>query len=143
MKMESWLLLGLVAAVAFAANIALFKYGLRNGTNPYIGQVIFSVGVLLISVVAFFMFKHPGTVTMNSGLIMLASGIVWGIGGISVVAAIALNADISKVALVLTSNAVLSVILGLLLFGEGANGLLRIAIGTVLVVAGVVFINLK
>lgn len=143
--MEPWLFYGLIGALAFGTNIIVFKLGFRGGVDPFVAQVIFSLGIMLCAVAALFFMRPALKVSLSSASLILLAGVIWGVGGLAVAIGIANSADVSKMAVVYSANVIITFVLGILVLKEIAFGpeLLKTGIGVLLVVAGVVLTSLK
>ncbi len=145
LKMELWLVYGLIGAFAFGVNAVIYKFGLRNGIDPFFAGLIFSIGVSVVFLAAMLLKKSSVNFAFNDGLLVLVAGIIWAIGFVAVTLGFAQNFSVSKIAIVYSSNVIITVILSILLLKEFASGadILRVIIGMALVVAGVVVTSLK
>ncbi len=143
--MELWLVYGLIAAIGFGVNAIIYKYGLKNGIDPFFAGLIFSIGIAIVFLTAMFLKKSSLSMSANDGILVLIAGIVWAIGFLAVTLGFSQNFSVSKLAIVYSSNVIITVLLGILVLKEFASGndLIRVLAGMALVVAGVVVTSLK
>lgn len=143
--MELWLVYGLIAALAFGLNAIVYKLGFKNGFNPFVAGLVFSLGVLLVFIAAILIKKPEISLQPGSTALILISGVIWAIGFLAVTLGIAQNFDISKMAIAYNSNVIVTVILGIVVLKEMTSGsdLIRTLIGMGLVAAGIVITSLK
>ncbi|MBI2133153.1 EamA family transporter [Candidatus Woesearchaeota archaeon] len=144
-KMETWLVYGLIAAFAFGVNAIIYKFGLRNGIDPFFAGFIFSLGVSMVFLAAMIFKKSATSLTFNDGSLVFFAGVIWAIGFLAVTLGFAQNFNVSKIAIVYSSNVIVTVLLSIVLLKELSSGadFLRVAVGMAFVVAGVVVTSLK
>lgn len=143
--MENWVIYGLIAAVCFGVNTVIYKVAATkgNGVNPYLGVLSFGVGLLLFFVIIYLV-KMPEFSFNWSGIsLAAAAGVIWAVGMLMVALAIANKGSISKLAPIYNINTLVAVFLGIVFLKEipQAAQILKIIVGSILVVAGAVLVS--
>jgi uncharacterized membrane protein len=145
--METWILLGILAALSFGISAAAAKmatspshYGMSLAT----ASVLMLIGIALV-VGAYAVFQ--GGLKMPSDPAVLGVGIsiglFWALGEVLVFLALTGNADISKLAPIYNMNTLVTVLLGIALLHElpSQPQLVRVVIGAVLIVIGGILVS--
>lgn len=142
-KMELWIIYGLVAAFAFGVNAIIYKMGFHG--NPYLLQLIFGLGILVTFLSAFAIKDNSFNITGKNALLIFIAGVVWALGFLMITLGLASGFEISKMAILYNTNFLVTVVLGVLIFKElnGGGELIRTIIGAVLIVAGILVVSLK
>ena len=142
--MQSWIVYGLIAAVAFAVNTIIFKIALQKGNfSPYYGSFVFGLGVAFILGIIF-LFKPSFDFELKSSMLAFIAGAIWGIGMLAVAIAIAQKADIARLAPVYNTNTLLAVLMGIIFLHEipDVSQMFRVIAGSVLVVIGAILVSI-
>ena len=142
--MPNWIVYGIIAAVCFGVTNVLFKVAQQKGNlSPYYLSFVFGLGVLLVSGL-FLVFNPSFQFELKSNGLVLAAGIIWTIGMLAVVVALAQKADISRLAPIFNANTLVTVVLGIIFLHEIPNTsqMLRVIAGAVLIVIGAVLVSI-
>ena len=146
--MENWILLGILAAIAFGVSTLLNK--VSSGPNyfalePRTSALFVGIGILLTFAVYFLLnggFTMPAK-NMAVGT-ALAAGVFWAIGTLLVLLAFAGGADAARLTPIFNMNTLVVVGLGIVLLHElpSQPQMLRVAAGAVLVVIGGILVSI-
>ncbi|VVC04055.1 Sugar transport protein [Candidatus Burarchaeum australiense] len=147
--MENWILLGILAAVAFGISTLLNK--VASGQNyfalePRTAALFVGIGIL-VTFAAYFMFNGSSLALPNNNLAMvvaLAAGIFWAVGTLCVLMAFAGGAEAARLAPIFNMNTLVVVGLGIVLLHEVPQQpqMLRVVAGAVLVVIGGILVSI-
>jgi len=143
MKMQSWIIYGLVAAFFFALNTILYKIAQQKGNfSSNYGILMFGIGVTIVAV-AFFFLKPSFQFEWKSSGLAIISGIIWGIGMIAVAIALSQKADVARLAPIYNINTILAVLMGIIFLHEipDATQMFRVIAGAVLIVIGAILVS--
>ena len=141
--MENWIFYGIIAAVCFGLNTIIYKVAVQKSNfSPYYGSFMFGLGVILIFGL-FLIFKPSFEFELKSNLLLLVSGIIWGIGFLAVAVAIAQKADVARLAPIYNANTIIAVFLGIIFLKEipDISQIFRVVSGAVLIVIGAVLVS--
>ena len=141
--MQSWIVYGLVAAVFFALNTIIYKAAQQKGNfSPYYGIAMFSIGIIIVAGIFFFIRPSFEFDWKSSGLAIIA-GAVWAIGMIAVAIAISKKADVARLAPIYNINTILAVLMGIVFLKEipDASQMIRVIGGAVLIVIGAILVS--
>ena len=144
MKMQSWVIYGLIAAVCFGVTNVLFKIAQQKGSlSPYYLSFLIAFGAVLVSGL-FLIFNPDFQFELKSNSLALAAGIIWAIGMIVVAVAITQKADISRLAPIFNTNTLITVLLGIIFLNEipDASQMIRVVGGAVLIVIGAILVSI-
>ena len=142
--MPNWIALGLIAAFFFALNTILYKAAQQKGNfSPYYGIAMFSIGIIIVAGVFFFIKPSFEFDWKSSGLAILA-GAVWAIGMIAVAIAISQNADVARLAPIYNINTILAVLMGIIFLKEipDTSQMFRVIAGAILIVVGAILVSI-
>lgn len=145
--MENWLLLGLLAAVAYGVSGLLTKVASgpgHLGMEPRAVALLTGLGIIA-TFGAYFLLQGNLALPSNSTGIAagLAVGVFWAVGTLLVINAYAGGADAAKVVPIFNMNTLIVVGLSILLLHEVPRQpeMLRVAAGAVLVVIGGILVS--
>ena len=139
----NWIALGLVAAIFFALNTVIYKVAQQKGNfSPYYGIMMFSIGIIIVAGIFFFIKPSFEFEWKSSGLAIIA-GAVWAIGMIAVAIAISQKADVARLAPIYNTNTILAVLMGIIFLKEipDASQMIRVIGGAVLIVIGAILVS--
>ncbi|MFH1721675.1 MAG: EamA family transporter [Candidatus Altiarchaeota archaeon] len=146
--MESWVILGLGAALLFGTSTIAIKIA---SSPDYLGAPPSSVLILILAGIALVFVPYTAwisrqqTFSYQSELLVagLCIGIFWALAQILVVTALNQNADVSRITPIFNLNTLVVVFLGILLLGELPDKAqaIRVVFGAVLIVAGGILVS--
>lgn len=146
--MENWILLGLLAAVAFGVSTLLNKVASGSayfGLEPRTTALLVGIGILMTFAIYFL---------VNGGLAMpannlavgtaLAAGVFWAIGTLLVLTAFAGGADAARLAPIFNMNTLVVVGLSIVMLHELPQQpqMLRVIGGAILIVIGGILVSI-
>ena len=142
--MQSWVVYGVIAAFCFGVTNVILKVAQQKGNlSPYYLSFVFALGVMLVSGL-FMIFNHTVfQFELKSNSLALAAGILYTMGMLSVLIAIANKADIARLAPIFNANTLITVILGIIFLKEvpDVSQMMRVIGGAVLIVVGAVLVS--
>ena len=144
MKMQSWIIYGLIAAFFFALNTIIYNIAQQKGNfSPSYGILMFGIGVTIVSVI-FFLFRPSFQFEWKSSGLAIIAGIIWGIGMIAVAIALSQKADVARLAPIYNINTILAVLMGIIFLHEipDATQMFRVIAGAVLIVIGAIMVSI-
>ena len=144
MKMQSWVIYGLIAAVFFALNTVIYKAAQQKGNfSPYYGLLMFGIGTIIVLGI-FFLFKPSFEFEWKSSGMAIIAGGVWAVGMIMVAIAISQKADVARLAPIYNINTILAVLMGIIFLKEipDASQMIRVIGGAVLIVIGAILVSI-
>ena len=139
----NWIALGLIAAVFFALNTIIYKAAQQRGNfSPSYGIAMFSVGIIIVAGIFFFVNPSFEFDWKSSGL-AVAAGAVWAVGMIAVAIAISQKADVARLAPIYNINTILAVLMGIIFLKEipDSSQMIRVIGGAVLIVIGAILVS--
>lgn len=143
MKMQSWIIYGLIAAFFFALNTIIYKVAQQKGNfSPHYGILMFGTGIFIVSTI-FFLFNPGFQFDWKPGGLAMVAGAVWAIGMIAVAVAISQKADVARLAPIYNINTILTVLMGIIFLKEipDVSQMIRVIGGAVLIVVGAVMVS--
>jgi len=141
--MQSWIIYGLVAFVAFAVNTIIFKVAWQKGSfSPYYGALLFGIGAVMLFGL-FFLLKPGISFDWKSSGLAIIAGAIWAVGFLSIAIAIAQKADVARLAPIYNANTLLAVFLGIVFLKEipDVTQIFRVVAGAVLIVVGAILVS--
>jgi uncharacterized membrane protein len=147
--MDDWLVLGLLAALVYAASGLAAKVALNkeySGVDPASAGVFVSLGVFLVFVTYYFFSNENGVsqLTLGQSLISASIGFFWAVGSILVYMALKRNADISRMAPIYNMNTLIVVVLAVIFLRElpDKSQALRVVVGAFFIVVGGILVSI-
>jgi uncharacterized membrane protein len=146
--MDNWILLGLLAAVAFGVSTLLNKVASGSayfGLEPRTAALFVGIGVVTTFALYFLLSGGISMPSNNMGIgTALAAGIFWAAGTLLVLMAFAGGADAARLTPVFNMNTLVVVGLGIVLLHEVPQQpqMLRVVAGAVLVVIGGILVSI-
>ena len=147
--MDDWLVLGLLAAVAYsvsglASKVALDKKYLNLDATT--AAILTMVGVVLAFALFYILFagmKVP-QLKPTAALVGVAIGFFWALGAILVYYGLIKGADIARMAPVYNLNTLIIVFSAILLLGElpEKSAAIRVVLGAILIIAGGILVSI-
>lgn len=142
--MQTWIIYGILASFSWGIYIILSKLASQKGLNSYLIGAGMGFGVFLF-LFLFYLFKRPTFNNNWAGLgLAVLSGILWAVGMIAVIIAIANKAPVSRLAPLYNTNILIVVLIGILFLKEthSISETIRIIIGALLVIAGSILVSI-
>ncbi|MBI1935187.1 EamA family transporter [Candidatus Woesearchaeota archaeon] len=143
MKMENWVIYGLIASFCFGIQTIIYKYAYqKSSSTPYYAAFVFALGIVL-TYAAFLLFKPNVQFEWKSSSLLFVSGIIWAVGFIAVAVAIAQKADVARLAPIYNTNTLIAVVLGIIFLKEipDVSQMWRVISGAVMIVIGAVLVS--
>lgn len=144
--MESWIICGIVASLAWGIYIFLLKIAISEkqyNIPPSAAFGAMSLGILGVALITFLaMSSNISSFSLTGAGIALASGLVWGVGMACVIQALSkLYTPIAKLTPLYNTNTLVATILGILLLKEVPYHISTVILGAILVVLGGVLVT--
>ena len=141
--MESWILYGIIAAIFFGINTIIFKIAIQKGNlNPGYASLFFGIGILIVFLL-YYLINPSWQFEWKSTSLAVIAGMTWAIGGLALAIALFRKGNVAQLAPIYNANTIIAVILGIILLKEipNASQMVRIIIGSVMVVVGAVLVS--
>lgn len=146
--MQSWLIYGLLASLFWGSYIVATKVATSEkyfGINASYVSIFMLIGIAIVFFANMF-FSKTSLVMPKSVwgiLISILAGILWGLGMFVSLKALSSGADVSKLTPIFNTNTLVALLLGIILLGElpNAKDLVKVVIGSVLIVIGAILIS--
>lgn len=145
----SWIIYGLLASLFWGSYIVVSKVASSDdyfGLDPFLVSLFMLVGIFIVFAGSSFFFREKLTIPeskLGIGFAILA-GALWAVGMIASLLAVRAGADVSKLVPLYNSNTLIAVLLGIVFLHEvpSTGGLVRVIIGSVLIVVGATVVSL-
>jgi len=145
--MKTWLLYALLATFSWGTYIVVAKVATSSkycGLEPKWSAILMWAGIGIVFVL-YWLFSGGGKLTLNLSSIVagVSSGGLWAMGMLFSLCAIKAGADVARLAPIYNSNTLVAVVLGIALLHEvrDAAGILKVVIGSVLIVLGGILVT--
>ena len=145
--MKTWLLYALLATFSWGTYIVVAKVATSSkycGLEPKWSAILMWAGIGIVFVL-YWLFSGGGKLTLNLSSIVagVSSGGLWAMGMLFSLCAIKAGADVARLAPIYNSNTLVAVVLGIALLHEvrDAAGILKVVIGSVLIVIGGILVT--
>lgn len=141
--MESWIFYGIIAAIFFGINTVIFKVAIQKGNlNPGYASLAYGIGIMITLLIYYF--ANPSwQFEWKSTSMAVVAGMTWAVGALALAIALSQKGNIAQLAPIYNTNTIIAVVLGIFLLKEIPNmsQMIRIVIGTVMIVAGAVLVS--
>jgi transporter family protein len=140
--MKNWMIFALISMCFAGLTSVIAKMGLKNVSSDT-GLAVRTVSVVLVVAINAFFFQSARdfkNLSTNDILILSVSGITAGLSWVFYFRAVKLG-DVSQVALIDKGSIVITVLLSLLILNEKFTW--QIAVGGILIIAGLLVLTLK
>jgi transporter family protein len=140
--MKNWMIFALISMCFAGLTSVIAKMGLKNVSSDT-GLAVRTISVVLVVAINAFFFQSARdfkNLSTNDILILSVSGITAGLSWIFYFRAVKLG-DVSQVALIDKGSIVITVLLSLLILNEKFTW--QIAVGGILIIAGLLVLTLK
>ena len=146
--MDNWILLGLLAAVAFGISTLLNKVASGStyfGLEPRTAALFVGIGILMTFAIYFLV--NGGFAMPANNLAVgtaVAAGVFWAVGTLLVLMAFAGGADAARITPIFNMNTLVVVGLGIVLLHEVPQQpqMLRVIGGAILVIIGGILVSI-
>jgi len=146
--MENWVLLGILAALAFGVSTILSKVATNSnyfGVDARTAGLLMGMGIV-ITFATYFLMQGGLAFPKNNlaSATAVAAVMAWAVGSLLVLTAFMGGADASKLTPIFNMNTLVVVGLGIILLHElpQQSELLRVVIGAVLVIIGGILVSI-
>ena len=145
--MKSWLLYALLATVSWGSYIIVAKVATSSkycGLPAKWAAILMWVGIGAVFVLYLLLgADEKPRFNFQSTTAGVSAGVLWALGMVFSLCAIRAGADVARLAPIYNSNTLVAVFLGMVILHEvrDASGMLRVLIGSVLIVAGGVLVT--
>jgi transporter family protein len=144
--MKTWLIYALLSMVCWGSYIVIAKVATVEkycALGPKWSAILMMGGVAIVMAIylAFSKGTRP-TINLSSAAAGMSQGILWAMGMVFSLLAFQAGADVSRAVPIFNCNTLVAVLLGILVLKEipDAAGIVRIAIGSVMVILGGVLV---
>lgn len=145
--MKIWLVYALLSMVAWGSYIVAAKVTTSPkyyGLSPRLSSMLMFAGIGLIFLFYWLWPSGKGKeLTIGSTVSGVSTGVLWGLGMLFSFLAIETGANVSRLVPIYNCNTLIAVLLGILVLRElgDASQIIRILIGSVLIVVGGVLVS--
>ena len=148
MKMPTWIIFGIIASLCWGSYIIASKVATSEkyfGINPAWAALFMLVGVAIVFIIGAIKEGVPVPVSKPGIGFAILSGFLWGLGMYVSLKAISIGADVSKLTPLYNTNALVTVLLGIVLLHElpKAGDIVRVVIGAVLIIVGAILVSFR
>jgi uncharacterized membrane protein len=144
--MKTWLIYALLSMICWGSYIVIAKVATVEkycALGPKWSAILMMGGVAIVMAIylAFSKGTRP-TINLSSAAAGMSQGILWAMGMVFSLLAFQAGADVSRAVPIFNCNTLVAVLLGILVLKEipDAAGIVRIAIGSVMVILGGVLV---
>ena len=145
--MKTWLLYALLATFSWGTYIVVAKIATSSkycGLEPKWSAILMWAGIGTVFVL-YWLLSGGDKPSLNLGSVVagVSSGGLWALGMLFSLCAIKAGADVARLAPIYNSNTLVAVLLGIVLLHEvrDASGILKVLIGSVLIVIGGILVT--
>ena len=145
--MKTWLLYALLATFSWGTYIVVAKIATSSkycGLEPKWSAILMWAGIGTVFVL-YWLLSGGDKPSLNLGSVVagVSSGGLWALGMLFSLCAIKAGADVARLAPIYNSNTLVAVLLGIILLHEvrDASGILKVVIGSVLIVIGGILVT--
>jgi glucose uptake protein GlcU len=144
--MKPWLLYSLLAMVCWGSYIVVAKVATSpeyGGLSPRLSALLMYGGIGLTFVIYWFLGGAAGRELNSwSTLAGISAGVLWGLGMVFSLCAVASGADVARLAPIYNCNTLVAVLLGIVVLKEihGGWDIVRVVVASVLIVVGGVLV---
>ena len=145
--MKTWLLYALLATFSWGTYIVVAKIATSSkycGLEPKWSAILMWAGIGTVFVL-YWLLSGGDKPSLNLGSLVagVSSGGLWALGMLFSLCAIKAGADVARLAPIYNSNTLVAVLLGIILLHEvrDASGILKVVIGSVLIVIGGILVT--
>lgn len=144
--MPTWIIYGISAALALGAWIVAGKVAITKGIHPFLLAWCVIIGMIIVFGISYFLgAKFPLPENKMAPIFGILAGILLGLGIALQLKALAVGADVARLAPLYNTNTLVAVLLGIILLHELPQGgdIVRVVLGAVLIVIGATLVAFK
>lgn len=145
--MENWVVLGLLAAVAYALSVVMNKLTISQAYFALDGRaaaLLIGLGIFL-TLALYFLLQGGAAMPSDpkTAAVALGAGVFWALGTICVLIAFSGGADVAKLTPVFNTNTLFAVAIGILLLNElpDPSNAIKVALGAALIFVGGILVS--
>jgi len=139
--METWVIYAILAALSWGTYIVINK--MAGDINPYIAAVAMGVGVFAFFGIIYLALRPEFNNNWQGLGLSVVAGIIWALGMLFALLALANNAPVAKLAPIYNINTLIAVALGMVVLKELPVGedRIKVIIGAILIVIGGILVS--
>jgi uncharacterized membrane protein len=144
--MKTWLVYALLAMVCWGSYIVVAKVATVEkycALGPKWSAILMMGGIIVVMVIYLSLSKGvKPALTLPSTIAGMSQGVLWAMGMVFSLLAFQAGADVSRVVPIFNCNTLVAVLLGIMVLKEipDTAGIVRIAIGSVMIILGGVLV---